>query len=62
MEIVSKGKLPQEREYQTKCRICETVFKFKQGEGKITRDQRDGDFITVNCPLCNNSCHVNLKG
>lgn len=51
MEILEKGQLPQEREYKATCRICNTKFRFKEKEGQLNHDQRDGDYISVTCPL-----------
>lgn len=52
MEILERGKLPSEKEYICTCRNCKTRFKFKQSEGRIHYDQRDGNHIEVYCPVC----------
>jgi hypothetical protein len=51
MEIIKKGRVPSLQEYRATCSNCHTEFKFKQYEGKITDDQRDGRFISVHCPM-----------
>lgn len=52
MKIIKQGKIPAEREYRVTCRTCDTVFQFAQSEGKVTSDQRDGDFVSIACPTC----------
>lgn len=52
MEIVKKGSLPSERMYEASCNHCGTVMRFKQSEGKVTHDQRDGSTVSVACPVC----------
>lgn len=61
MEIIKKGKLPSERVFVAVCDHCSTKFRFKQSEGKVTYDQRDGDFISVKCPLCKKTVHKDFK-
>ena len=58
MNILKRGTPPEERQYQGTCGKCETEIHFLQMEGQVTFDQRDGDFITVVCPVCNESIHV----
>jgi len=62
MEIIKQGTPPSEKVYEAECRKCKSVFRFKQLEGKITYDQRDGDFITVKCPVCGESVHKYIAG
>lgn len=52
MEILKKGTPPAEKEYEATCRNCGTEVRFKQHEGKVVYDQRDGDYITVKCSVC----------
>lgn len=52
MEILRRGHLPGEKEYTPVCHHCFTQVKFRQSEGVISRDQRDGDYVTVQCPVC----------
>jgi len=60
MKIIKKGNIPDEKIYQAKCYNCKTEIEFVQKEGVVTRDQRDGDFITVQCPLCGCGIHTAL--
>ena len=50
MEIIKPGNLPGEKEYQITCFNCGCVFKFKKKEAKETHCQRDGSFLSINCP------------
>ena len=52
VKIIQRGTLPSEREYQSMCRKCGTVFEWVAAEGTVHSDQRDGDYITIGCPLC----------
>lgn len=61
MNIIKAGKLPEEKQYQTTCDRCKTIFTFKQKEAEYVSDQRDGDFLKVKCPFngCNTYNFVN---
>lgn len=60
MRIITKGTIPSEKWYIAKCNHCGTKFEFQQKEGTLTYDQRDGNFITIACPLpeCNHNVTV----
>ena len=60
MEILKKGQIPGDKIHEGSCHLCETRVRFKQSEGKVTYDQRDGNFVTVICPICNGPIHVNI--
>jgi RNase P subunit RPR2 len=53
MKIITKGQIPGERIHRATCNHCGTVFEFSQKEATIQSDQRDGDYMTILCPLCN---------
>lgn len=57
IEITKRGQLPEEVKYKLKCNNCKTEFTATIQDGKVTYDQRDGNFLTVACPLCNNPVH-----
>lgn len=61
MKIIKRGKVPGKREHTGTCHNCGTVVRFRQEEGKVTHDQRDGDFVTVTCPVCGNQIHSDLR-
>ena len=53
MEIIKKGRLPEEEIFEGDCHNCKTEFRCKRCEGTYESYQRDGDFLRVTCPLCN---------
>lgn len=61
MKIIEHGALPEEKTYQSKCGNCKTVFEFLRKEAKYNSDQREGPFLTINCPLCGNQVIENVK-
>ncbi len=60
MEILKRGVKPEDQFYLGTCHKCGTEVKFQRSEGVVTQDQRDGNFISVNCPVCGNKIHANL--
>ncbi len=60
MKILKEGKRPEEKVYRHTCTNCKTLFEFLAKEGKTIYDQRDGNFITINCPLCIKECYIDL--
>lgn len=61
VEIIREGKLPGLKQVKHECSNCHTIFKFLLNEARVTFDQRNGDFATIQCPLCNSACHVGLE-
>jgi hypothetical protein len=53
MEILHRGIPPSERTHEATCITCQTKIRFKQGEAKYQSDQRDGDYLSIECPVCN---------
>jgi len=60
MEIIKKGKLPDDIAYKGECHYCGTIVRFKRSEGHVVYDQRDGNSVSVCCPLCHNNIYVSL--
>lgn len=56
MKIIERGEHPKNKLYTVKCKQCGTKFEFEAHEGHVVRDQRDGDFIQINCPVCLTNC------
>jgi len=52
MIIIKRGTIPAERIYEATCRVCNTEVSFLQKEAKINYDQRDGNYLTIKCPVC----------
>ena len=61
MEILKKGELPQEKQADFNCNNCGSELRAKISEGKITYDQRDGDYVTFVCPVCGQNIYVDEK-
>ena len=59
MKIIRHGKIPQEKECQSECHNCKTLFSLTIAEGELVYDQRDGDYIKTNCPLCSTVICIN---
>lgn len=60
MEILKQGTKPEDSVHTGRCINCGTEVKFKRSEGKVTFDQRDGDYVTVACPTCRRPIHSNI--
>lgn len=52
IEIIQRGTLPGERQHQTRCGACQTIFSFGETDARRISDQRDGDYLTLPCPVC----------
>ena len=52
MEVIKKGKKPEDKSCDWKCKRCNSVVRAKQSEGRQIHDQRDGDSVVLNCPEC----------
>jgi RNase P subunit RPR2 len=59
VEVLQRGQKPSERTYTATCRTCNSQLRFKASEAKVTFDQRDGDFVSVECPVCSETVNVN---
>jgi hypothetical protein len=59
MKILKQGLIPEEVVYTTTCAHCGTMFEFLQKEGKLTDDQRDGSYVSIECPTCKRTCTAN---
>lgn len=57
IEILERGTPPGEKSYEATCAGCQSKLKFLRGDGMLTNDWRDGDYLTVICPVCNSPVH-----
>lgn len=57
MDIVKRGSLPENREYNGTCVHCRTEVRFKRSEATLHSD-RDGSFVKVECPTCKKDIYV----
>ena len=62
IEVVELGTPPDQVEYETRCQKCQSKLKFKRSDAKYVNDQRDGDYLTVECPVCKNLVTKSLGG
>ncbi len=58
VEILVNGQKPEDRQYTALCRKCNSLLRFKRSEATFIPDQRDGDMVRINCPVCKNPVHV----
>lgn len=61
IEIIRRGHLPENDRFEAQCHNCKSYIAFLRSDGKLTFDQRDGDFLTVDCPHCGKSVHVSTR-
>jgi hypothetical protein len=55
MRIIREGTLPEKQLYTATCWKCTTEFEFSRIEATEVPDQRDGNYLRINCPLCKSS-------
>lgn len=60
IEILKKGTLPKDKVYIIECDYCTTSFKFNREDARYNSDQRDGDFLSILCPLCEGYCTIGV--
>lgn len=57
INIIERGEPPSEKTYTTSCYNCKTKFSFQGKDAKTSFDQREGDYLMINCPVCHNPCY-----
>lgn len=60
VQIISRGIAERNQTREATCIRCRTKFSFEQWEAKYNNDQRDGDYLSIGCPLpgCGNTVTV----
>lgn len=58
IEVIRRGNLPENDQFDVKCNHCKSEIRFLRSDARLTSDQRDGDFLKVDCPVCNHAVHV----
>lgn len=61
MKVIFKGTAPSETIHRGTCNRCKTIVEFARHEAKYTSDQRDGDYLTVECPECKALIHASVR-
>lgn len=56
VKIIRHGKPPEVQPIEVTCRNCDTLFSFTRSDASFVPDQRDGDHLTLHCPLCGRVC------
>jgi hypothetical protein len=52
MKVIHQGNNPATVPLQCTCGQCRSVIEFLPFEAKRTFDQREGDFYSITCPVC----------
>ena len=53
INVIKRGVVPELEPMQVTCRKCKSVLEFVPAAVKRVFDQRDGDFYSFDCPVCN---------
>lgn len=61
IRVIKPGIVPAEIKYTVTCSRCTCRFEFTGADGKISSDQREGDFITIACPTCTKPIHQKVR-
>jgi hypothetical protein len=52
VKIIHRGTDPKDVTHRAVCNRCKTEIEFTQSEAIYHSDQRDGDFLSIACPVC----------
>lgn len=58
IEVIRRGHLPENDQFEAVCHRCKSQLRFLRSDAKHTSDQRDGDFVTITCPVCQSPVHA----
>ena len=58
IEVLERGSPPSEKVYETHCNGCHSKLRFKRSDAQFTSDQRDGDFLSIACPVCGRNVYT----
>lgn len=50
--VIKRGLKPEDRVHKATCWHCKSELEFKESDGQVRYDQRDGSYIEVTCPVC----------
>jgi hypothetical protein len=52
MRVIKPGKRPEDEEIELTCGHCGAVIAVVISEMECVPDQRDGDYYSIRCPMC----------
>lgn len=52
IKVVRNGARPEHDLFEGTCHLCKAVVEFERQDARFTDDQRDGAYLTVDCPCC----------
>lgn len=52
IEVLKRGVTEDEKVYEAVCFSCKSHLRFKRSDAEYVSDQRDGDYLKINCPVC----------
>ncbi len=61
VRIIKRGSTRGERVYAATCYGCDTKFEFKLNEATEHNDYRDGNYLSINCPVCGDLVTVGVS-
>jgi hypothetical protein len=61
MEILRRGKNPEEKSAEFSCRNCKTELRANRSEGQDYFHQKDGNSCIFKCPVCDKEIWVALS-
>jgi len=59
VEIIKRGKLPEDKPRRVTCGNCKSVLSVKRSEWESTGDVREPNIVCVMCPVCNQKLYRN---
>lgn len=61
MRVIKRGVTKDKVRYRISCNGCGSVLDFERGEAKVVPDDRDADYLEVECPVCQASVRVDAS-
>ena len=58
IRVTKHGALPDHDVFAGTCYRCKTEVEFERVDARLTSDQRDGDYLSVDCPVCGDAINV----
>jgi uncharacterized protein with PIN domain len=52
VKIIHRGVDPKDTTHRAVCARCKTEVEFTQSEAVYHSDRREGDFLSIACPVC----------